>query len=250
MDSWADESPEDSEPDPGFDYDRFGGEIERECERTWHVSAPFSDPREIANVALVEVYGDEEAAWRLRASAQSRSQREQALSEVRLRRLSGDDLRAMCNWDRENYFEDCHRACEVYGCGDWHQDNGEHDDLCPLSKYCGQELEMHGLVLHRRAPTFWERVRKLGATPEIVTQANAILHPLKKEVKRSARQNLSACNPRRRTRARSRGRRSAPVRRVRTASRGSPGDEPEPGESPRRADDDHVDHHVARVSAR
>jgi hypothetical protein len=159
--------------------------------------------------------------------------RERALSEASLRRLSAEDLRAMRVWDMTRYLDDCENTCELFECENWHEDNDKHEDVCPWSKHCGHELELHGLALHRGDPTFWERLRKLGVTPEIVAQANAILHPERNEAKRQARPNRSVCIPaRHRTRARSRGRRSAPARRVSTASRGSPGDdgpgEPEP----------------------
>jgi hypothetical protein len=29
-------------------------------------------------------------------------------------------------WEIDHYFEDCDRACEVFGCGEWHEDNGKH----------------------------------------------------------------------------------------------------------------------------
>jgi hypothetical protein len=230
------EPPEDYEPDPSFDYDMV--DVGGEQERAWHDSEPFTDGRESGDIGAACVYGDEEAAWRLRNSARERELRERGLNETHLRRLTPDDLRKMLAWDRDHFLEHLD-LCGSFGCD---EDNDEHEDICPWSNHCGHELEAHGLALHRGDPTFWERLRKLGATPEVVTDANAILLPQRKETERSARPNLSICTARRRTRARSRGRRSAPSRRTRTASRGSPDDsgEPAPAEGRRRGHHHHV----------
>jgi hypothetical protein len=147
------------------------------------------------------------------------------LKEIDLRRLSAHDLSVMRTWDKERYFEP--DGCEAYGC-----DEDDHDDACPLSSHCGEELELHGLALHCSDPTFWVRLRKLGATPAIVAEANAILHPKRSESQPRLRPSQPMCTARRRQGARPRGRRSAPARRVvsRSAGGGDP-DPDEPGEA-------------------
>jgi hypothetical protein len=150
------------------------------------------------------------------------------LEDVRPRRVSAEDLRPMLDWDRACYFED---ACAGAG-----------------AEPCGPELEALGFALHRGDPTFFERLRKLGATPATVRQANEILLPKDVDVEAApVRPSRTVCPAQRRTHARPRGRRSAPGRRVVSGSAGggSSGDpaEDEPGERPRR------DRHDVAVAA-
>src|ERR1700689_5510107 len=139
-------------PDRSFGGDSLA-DVERERQRAWDGSEPFSDGGEIENAGCAAIYGDKEAAWRLRSSAESRVLLGRALNEAHLRRLSADDLRAMREWDMTHYLDDCASTCELFECEDWHEDNGKHEDACPWSKHCGHELEVHGLPLHRGDPT-------------------------------------------------------------------------------------------------
>jgi hypothetical protein len=209
-------------------------DIEREWERAWQISLPFSSGRGPEDAGCVAVYGDEEAAWRLRAEAQSRDMRERALNETHLRRLSLEDLRAMRAWDMAHFFDDCEDPCELLGCGDWQKDNGEHEGACPWSKHCGYELEVHGDALHRADPTFWSQLRKLGPTPELLARANAILHPERQEAKRPVRPNRAVrVVPRARARSSCGGPRRPGPRRVARAHAppgGPDSDEPEPAQ--------------------
>jgi hypothetical protein len=190
-------------------------------ERDWQVGEPFHDPQEAVAVGMVEVYGDDDAAFLLRNFAKRRSIREEAATNVHPRRLSAEDLRAMRDWDIACCFADREHSCETLGCEAWDDEDGNHDSTCPWNDVCGNELEALGLALHRRDPTFWERLRKLSATPELVTEANAILLPKAPQTQRANPPRLAACAARRRTGTRARGRRAAPARRT-SASRGSP----------------------------
>ncbi len=198
----------------------------------WHHAAPFHDPFEVTAAGMVEVYGDGDAACSLSAFEKYRAVREEALRNVCLRRLSADDLRGMRDWDMACYFGDREHSCELHGCEAWYDEDGDHDNNCPWSQVLGDEMEAHGLALHRRDPTFWERLRKLGATPEVVAEANAILHPKAPKAQHSTPPRPRPCASRRRTGTRSRGRRAAPARRTATASRGSPSDDDGPSPPP------------------
>lgn len=177
-------------------------------ERDWHHTAPFHD---------LSVY-----------AVRKRNER-----NVCHRHLSADDLRDMRDWDLACYFGDREYGCAEHGCEAWYDEHGdgEHVNCCPWSQVIGDELEAHGLELHRRVPTFWERLRKLGATPEVVAEANAILHPKAPTAHHSTPSRPLPCASRRRTGTRSRGRRAAPSRRI-TATRGSPSDDDGPSPPP------------------
>ncbi len=190
----------------------------RVVERGWQVGEPFHDP----------VYGDH---FLLRNFAERRSIREEAVANVHPRRLSAEDLRAMRDWDIASYFADREHSCETLGCEAWDDEDGNHDSTCPWNDVCGNELEALGLALHHRDPKFWERLRKLSATPELVAEANAILLPKAPQTQRASLPRLAACAARRRTGTRARGRRAAPARRT-SASRGSPDGDDGPGEPP------------------
>jgi hypothetical protein len=87
-------------------------DVEWELEPTWHVGEPFSDGREIENVGCVAVYADEEAAWRLRASARSRDMHERPLSKASLRRsIRGGFAGAACTRHRHYFEDDPHGRC-------------------------------------------------------------------------------------------------------------------------------------------
>jgi hypothetical protein len=235
MQTWADERPDDWAGAAVDDVDRCADDLDSEWEdepehdgvsdheSAWCKSDPFLRPEHL---------------WTPQDLADRRRANELVVSRLRPRRLSADELRSMLTWDRSCYFGDLQVMCDLHGC----EVDGttiRHAAQCPWKQHCGEELEVHGLALHHGDPAFWERLRKLGVTPEIVIQANAILHPKRARACRSARPNTAVCANRRRTCARPRARRSTPSRRVRTASRGSPGDdgsgEPEPagGHEPR-----------------
>ena len=201
--------------------------VDEVARETWLGSAPFTNACEQEDRTYAALCDDQDAAARVRCSARLRAQRELAASELHARWLSAAQVAAMLECDREGFWSQL--GCEGCGCGD-----DEHDEACAWS-CCSEDLVVHGLALHRRDPTVWVRLRKLGATPALVAEANAILHPRRDRVERAA-PDLSRCGARRHTRARRpRERRSAPARRVtsRSAGGGSSGDpeSDEPGEA-------------------
>lgn len=114
---------------------------------------------------------------------------------------------------------------------DYNEDQEDDDRSLSLDEL--RRLWAIGRRLHERDYTFWRRLRKLGATPGLLKEANAILNPCRVAVHRPAG-GLSRflLAPRRPTRARSRGRRSTPARRrVKATSRG-PDDGPLGGGEP------------------
>lgn len=213
-------------------------------ERAWQVGEPFHDPDYGDHFLLLLpvqaaqcVQQDQrleprEGSLSLRNFAKRRPTREEAVANVHPRRLSAEDLRAMRDWDIASYFADREHSCETLGCEAWDDEDGNHDSTCPWNDVCGNELEALGLALHHRDPTFWQRLRKLSATPELVTEANAILLPKAPQTQRANPPRLAACAARRRTGTRARGRRAAPARRT-SASRGSPDGDPDSSEPPR-----------------
>jgi hypothetical protein len=102
---------------------------------------------------------DDEWAGPLRGGEPRSDYVEWVLNKTHLRRLSLENLRAMRAWDKTRF---------VAGM--------ENDER--------RELEAHGFALEGGDPAFWPRLRKLGATPEMLAQANAILFPSQNDIER------------------------------------------------------------------
>ena len=202
-------------------------------ERHWYTCEPFHDPTEDDALAEAAVYGCDEAWARLRDHQTLRDMRRHAASHLQARTLSAADLRSMRAWDKACYWDrpSAPHVCEIHGCDDHDHDSGRHDEGCPWSAWCGDGLEAHGQALHEGDPTFWDRLRRLGATPELVAEANAILQPARHALRtRRQRPTTNRSGARRRTGQRNRGTGSRPApRRTTTRSSARSGDSGDDG---------------------
>ena len=133
--------------------------------------------------------------------------------------VSAGDLRTMRDFDMLLYFG----SVEI-------------DDWEDFPAECSMELQAIGVRLFRRDRTFWTRLRKLGPTPALVAEANAILRPRRLREANAARPGQHARRPRGSApgqgRASRREHRAPSRRRSTSASRGSPDSDDGPSPPP------------------
>jgi hypothetical protein len=204
----ADDLLGDESPEISWDHIPWD-EVEASCDNAIASREPFTFHDERDRAMIASFYGDhQDAAYYARCEDHRQKADEAVWAEGVTKRLGRADLAALAWLDS---LSDCRED--------------EYDEEAGGERQYGswqcQRLEAIGRRLHKADHTFWARLRKFGPSQSLVAQANASLFP-----RRASGRGITA----NRRRARARGRRV--VRRVRSASRGSPGDDSGPSEPP------------------
>lgn len=160
------------------DYDRAEGLLLRE---------PFTFHDENDRAIAASFYGDwQESRYYQSCEERKRSRDEEFWSNGGVTEpLTRHDLRLMRDLDA------------IWDCREDDNDEEREYGLALAPGDCVR-LEAIGRRLDALNPTFWRQLRRLGATPELVVAANALLHPHR----RTSRECLSSFRP------------TAPLRRV------------------------------------